>query len=219
MATEKTIRRREYARQYYLAHRDSYSTRARRYREERAAAGLCIRCKGIPESGLMECARCLARHRGKTAVRRERGDMTEYNKAHYRKRRASLREAGRCLKCGFVAPRSGLTSCERCAESSRVHSQTLSGRIGKYKAGARRRGYLYSLPEMLFMDLTTDNCYYCGAAPAPYNGVDRVEPTRGYEIDNCVTACADCNYAKRDLTKDEFEAWLRRAAGHALEMR
>lgn len=37
-----------------------------------------------------------------------------------------------------------------------------------------------------------------------YNGIDRVDPTKGYIIDNCVPCCTTCNYMKRILQRDEF---------------
>jgi len=80
-------------------------------------------------------------------------------------------------------------------------------------------------------------CHYCGIAEkdfAPiwgefYGGkkrgstleVDRRDNGRGYEIDNCVLACAVCNNAKSDkFTYDEFRRvgdvikgiWLQRKA-------
>jgi hypothetical protein len=43
-----------------------------------------------------------------------------------------------------------------------------------------------------------------------YNGIDRVDNFKGYEIDNCVPCCYICNYAKRDMSKDQFLAWVKR---------
>lgn len=37
-----------------------------------------------------------------------------------------------------------------------------------------------------------------------YNSIDRVDPTKGYIIDNCVPCCTTCNYMKRILQRDEF---------------
>ena len=66
-------------------------------------------------------------------------------------------------------------------------------------------------------------CYYCGIKESDfvtiwgnfYGGkkrgstleVDRKDNNRGYEIDNCVLACALCNNAKSDkFTYEEFRA-------------
>lgn len=66
-------------------------------------------------------------------------------------------------------------------------------------------------------------CHYCGIEKSDflpiwgefYGGkkrggtleVDRKDNTKGYEIDNCVLACAVCNNAKSDkFTYEEFKA-------------
>lgn len=40
--------------------------------------------------------------------------------------------------------------------------------------------------------------------PYWYNGVDRVDNTKGYTLENCVTCCAEANYAKRALSYADF---------------
>lgn len=42
------------------------------------------------------------------------------------------------------------------------------------------------------------------------NGVDRVDSSKGYLFDNCVSCCGQCNIAKSDYTKEEFLAMARR---------
>ena len=68
--------------------------------------------------------------------------------------------------------------------------------------------------------LINDNCHYCGASLSNirklnnltgetefrYNGIDRKDTHNDYCIDNCVTACKDCNYAKRKLSYHDFIA-------------
>ena len=56
---------------------------------------------------------------------------------------------------------------------------------------------------------------YCGNIPkntysrskyykAAYNGIDRVDSTKGYTKDNVVSCCRSCNMAKAELTVTEF---------------
>lgn len=145
------------------------------------------------------------------------------HREHYRelnaRRRRTLREAKICVGCKRVPPLAGRTECDSCREQSRIYqSKSVSGRLSTYRRNARLAGRTFALPKLLFMDLVTDSCFYCGVAPVTLNGIDRVDTSRGYEIDNCVTACWDCNVAKNDKTREEFETWLRRAASHVLEM-
>jgi len=43
-----------------------------------------------------------------------------------------------------------------------------------------------------------------------YNGVDRVDNTVGYTLDNCVSCCKICNNSKATLTLDEWKDWIER---------
>jgi hypothetical protein len=42
---------------------------------------------------------------------------------------------------------------------------------------------------------------------------DRVDSTRGYEVDNVVSCCRTCNIAKHDMPYGAFVAWAMRVAG------
>lgn len=99
-------------------------------------------------------------------------------------------------------------------ESSRNHLFYLY----KYKADKRNIEFKLSIEE--FAKLTKGNCYYCGAEPSQikeqkstayiYNGIDRVDNTKGYVLDNCVPCCKMCNYAKSNMTMEEFLIWINR---------
>lgn len=93
--------------------------------------------------------------------------------------------------------------------------------ILQYKRHARDRGIEFNLSANEFENLIRKPCYYCGKPPSNnkvtknckgflYSGIDRVNPTKGYLLDNCVPACAICNRVKRDLNKEEFIEWIKR---------
>lgn len=44
------------------------------------------------------------------------------------------------------------------------------------------------------------------------NGIDRVDNTKGYSVENCVAACRRCNVAKADMAPDQFREWASRVA-------
>jgi hypothetical protein len=67
----------------------------------------------------------------------------------------------------------------------------------KYKAyqrGAIQRGHSWELTYPQFETLLCQPCFYCGAHSKV--GVDRVDNTQGYTVDNSVPCCADCNMLK-----------------------
>jgi hypothetical protein len=96
--------------------------------------------------------------------------------------------------------------------------------LTSYKRNARNRHYELLLPYDKFVELINGNCYYCGSGPSntftwhykyetatmPFNGIDRIDNTIGYTIDNCVSCCRTCNSAKGELTLDQFKEWALR---------
>lgn len=82
------------------------------------------------------------------------------------------------------------------------------------------------IPFDNFITLSLSNCFYCNS-PAEskledvrystkfgksiitdtvikYNGLDRVDNTKGYEADNVVACCKYCNMAKNEFTQEHF---------------
>lgn len=89
-----------------------------------------------------------------------------------------------------------------------------------YKGKAGKEGRRFELTLEDFVRLIEMDCAYCGQpplqeyrpqknykTPAIYNGIDRMDNQDGYTIGNCAAACKVCNRAKRDLTKEQWEAW------------
>lgn len=86
----------------------------------------------------------------------------------------------------------------------------------RYKLSARRKKLEFFLSKEVFNKLINQNCYYCGVQPEAlhvqhkcssrinYNGIDRVDSTLGYTIDNCVPCCKVCNTMKMSLPQDDF---------------
>jgi 5-methylcytosine-specific restriction endonuclease McrA len=96
-----------------------------------------------------------------------------------------------------------------------------------YRFNAKRNGRPFFLTREDFQRLTSEHCHYCGAAPASvkkqagcngvyiYNGLDRVDNTKGYSLDNVVTCCWECNRDKGNKTEGEFLALAFRRAEYA----
>jgi hypothetical protein len=73
-----------------------------------------------------------------------------------------------------------------------------------YEWLARKKKIFWNLSADEFHQLTQGACTYCGEPPAHksrfyvYNGIDRKDNARGYEIGNCVPCCGLCNMTKGD---------------------
>lgn len=98
---------------------------------------------------------------------------------------------------------------------------------------AKKRGIPFHLSIDEVLELTSGNCWYCGAEPElrrrvwkshtagwektvefKSNGIDRVDNSLGYIVGNCVSCCRECNRMKSTMSRDEFLGWARRIVDH-----
>ena len=42
-----------------------------------------------------------------------------------------------------------------------------------------------------------------------YSGIDRIDNNQGYTLINCAPCCKLCNFSKRELSIDDWKAWLK----------
>lgn len=94
----------------------------------------------------------------------------------------------------------------------------------KYKESAKHRNLEFSISKEEFENITQQKCHYCGINPLQirvdrhkklngdyiHNGVDRIDSSMGYIQDNVVACCKICNYAKRNMSKEDFMVWVKR---------
>lgn len=92
--------------------------------------------------------------------------------------------------------------------------------LDDYKTDAKKRGLVWGITDIFFDELIGGYCYFCGVAPMTtriarrmngdftYNGIDRLDNTKGYIDGNVVTCCRICNRAKSDMTLHSFEEWI-----------
>ena len=121
----------------------------------------------------------------------------------------SLR-SGRTKSCGCLRNTTGVTAKLPDGISAR------NALFCQYKKNAEYRDYEFSLTLEQFSNLTHGECYYCGDSPKSiyksyrstgdyiYNGIDRIDNSIGYTIDNCVPCCGICNKMKLTLGVKEF---------------
>jgi len=118
----------------------------------------------------------------------------------------------------------GKTKCCGCLRYNKLKLglSNMRSSILEYKRGAKIRGYNYKLTEEQFKELTQRDCYYCGTKPKNirnqkgsnggyiYNGIDRIDSSKDYTIDNVVPCCKMCNIAKHNYTLEEFKDWIKK---------
>ena len=87
----------------------------------------------------------------------------------------------------------------------------------RYKNSAKHRSLKFKLSKEQIRSLTSQRCFYCDVEPSQcyqatrktngsytYNGIDRIDNTLGYVLNNCVTCCKVCNKMKGTLSHKEF---------------
>ena len=110
-------------------------------------------------------------------------------------------------------------SCRSCKGNSRTPTLNAPRNAAKarYIKGAKERNLEFNLSDDEFDSLIFGNCHYCNSLPEEHdrntnhteipflrNGIDRVDSSKGYTIDNCVTCCSTCNRMKSNMSCNDF---------------
>lgn len=137
-----------------------------------------------------------------------------------------------CKDLSFVSSKVKLFNETKGCENSRA--KTVLGKLFPFKSNLLEGSYLNKkvsgflghakdnktrcdLTDIEVAELMLANCIYC-SKPAcleneDLNTVDRYQCFIGgekthYDVDNCVSACYNCNSAKQQLSPEEFRAWI-----------
>lgn len=84
-----------------------------------------------------------------------------------------------------------------------------------YLRNAKKRNIEFNINFENFVEICIKECFYCGSAPRQlskiskngefyYNGIDRLDNSKGYNKENIVTCCGICNRMKLDLPFNNF---------------
>jgi len=102
----------------------------------------------------------------------------------------------------------------------------------RYEHVAKKTGKAFEISQDEFKRITKEPCHYCGIQPKKqsiannhtkyntgraisiyeYNGLDRIDSSKGYMLDNVLPCCSICNHAKHTMSYDDFIEWLDRIA-------
>lgn len=100
-----------------------------------------------------------------------------------------------------------------------IKTLVINSKYSSYKSNASYRKIPFNITKEFFRDTIFKNCVYCSSPPGDpcfcrkngfkdefvlLNGIDRVDNTIGYNEENCVPCCANCNSSKLELSKKDF---------------
>ena len=90
----------------------------------------------------------------------------------------------------------------------------------QYISNAIKRCIPFNLTFDQFNDLISQDCHYCGSEPEiktsllkradmnqpplKANGIDRIDSSKFYDLDNCVPCCSKCNMMKNNSELSDF---------------
>lgn len=135
---------------------------------------------------------------------------------------------GHTQSCGCI--RSELLNTVKLESKENRPNTAARKYIRDYRRSAHFRKYEWDLTDEQTIFIALGDCHYCGIKPIKpvtiyntkkrqtiitdllVNGIDRKDNNLGYTTSNCVPCCTICNYAKRNMTYEEFMSYLQRIA-------
>ena len=124
-----------------------------------------------------------------------------------------------CTKCSNIT--------NKIYERFTASESQLNINYSNYKSKCKSKNWIFNLNKEEFKNLVFNNCHYCNQEPNQFrmdrckykrnmdsaflmNGIDRLDSSIGYNLENCVSCCEDCNKAKRNLSYDQFLDLIKR---------
>ena len=87
----------------------------------------------------------------------------------------------------------------------------------QYQKSAESRSLDFGIDLADFETLVKSPCKYCGHCPESenkLNGIDRIDNKLGYIIDNIVSCCPTCNWAKQTTEVKHFIDWVHKVSAY-----
>lgn len=151
------------------------------------------------------CKTCKIKSNKKEKVLRENKKIkaTNFNKQTYQNHM--------CIKCNKIVNENETINkkCIKCydlyvkTQFNRKPKDIFNSELSLYKKNAKNREIAWELTDEDAISLIKGHCYYCGY-DSTVVGIDRVDSTKHYIIDNCVSCCSTCNIMKLDHNIDNF---------------
>lgn len=86
------------------------------------------------------------------------------------------------------------------------YRRSLQGRFKKARSAAKRAEVLFNISFEQYQEIISAPCFYCEGFFPPVtagSGLDKMNPSEGYTVNNCVSCCDTCNTLKNDMFSPE----------------
>jgi hypothetical protein len=186
----------------------------------------CTNCSRAPQpldqfEGRSTCLKC--REKGRRLdhkpERREKHNALQNEKKYYKAwREKQIEERPDEYRAHNNEVHRGWVSDNR--EHVREWYRTsVNSRLDAIKRSAMKRDLPWELEDDTAKSLMTSACVYCGLLELDVraNGIDRLDSSKGYTIENCVPCCKSCNFMKGTFDPLTFVERCRKIAQCAYE--
>ena len=99
-------------------------------------------------------------------------------------------------------------------ERSKIYGKTIKARYGLLKRKTPKRGYDMLLTFEEFSEIVSKPCKYCGESKEII-GVDRMDNSVGYTVENSTPCCKICNMMKHAMELEKFLLHIQKIANHS----
>ena len=106
---------------------------------------------------------------------------------------------------------------EEVKERAKDYIKKLTGRYRGLKGNAQSRNYTVTFTLEEFSKIVSNSCSYCGENEKRI-GIDRIDNTKGYTIENSTSCCKICNMMKKTMTVDEFISHTKKIHNHFINL-
>lgn len=111
-----------------------------------------------------------------------------------------------------------------CIKKAKGKLRGVTSLFGSYQLKCEKKKICFSLSKERFKELINISCFYCKTAPKNslilrnktegnknfiYNGLDRMDNSKGYTDENVVPCCKKCNLMKKDMSIEEWLSQMR----------
>ena len=94
---------------------------------------------------------------------------------------------------------------EKVKELKQQRVNCIESQYGVYQSSARMKNIEFTIPLETFIEYVQLPCYYCGIIQEKgFNGLDRLDSSAHYTVENCVSCCEMCNWMKGTISPSVF---------------
>lgn len=105
-------------------------------------------------------------------------------------------------------------NCKKCKDEINTNYRKKHPKRRKlysYKHRAKKKSLTWTIDKTLFNSLVSGRCKYCNGIGG---GIDRIDSNKGYDPENVVACCWDCNNSKGHMGYKEWINHLKKIIKH-----